>query len=156
MPLLPGNEDPGLPALHRRRRLPPHGPGGTRCVEAAPPVDGAQVSQAFFTTYCAGVAGELKFAEGYLGRPAHPDDVEPTTWLMGMIGRTSFSAGDFSLAIRQLQAMSRDVHRFMEGFDCYLTPTAGKPPGRPREPRPAGAREDPCRSWPRASTSRPR
>jgi amidase len=127
MPLLPGNEDPDCrrsieDAVSLLTDL------GHECVEAAPPVDGAKVSQAFFTTYCAGVAGELKFAEGYLGRPAHPDDVEPTTWLMGMIGRTSFSAGDFSLAIRQLQAMSRDVHRFMEGFDCYLTPTAGKPP----------------------------
>lgn len=126
-PLLPGTEDPDcersiLDAVTLLREL------GHTCVEAPPPVDGSKIAHAFFTTYCAGVAGELKFAEGYLGRPAHPDDVEPTTWLMGMIGRTSFSAGDFSLATRQLQAMSRDVHRFMEGFDVYLTPTLGKAP----------------------------
>jgi amidase len=47
---------------------------------------------------------------------------------MNMIGRTSFSAGDFSASVRILQEMSREVHRFMESYDCYLTPTLGKPP----------------------------
>jgi amidase len=101
---------------------------GHECVEAAPPVDGPIVSRAFFATYCAGVGGELQLAAKYLGRPARPSDVEPTTWLMGMIARTGFTAADFSASLRQLQAMSRDVHRFMEKFDCYLTPTLGKAP----------------------------
>ncbi|MFO0599292.1 MAG: amidase family protein [Myxococcaceae bacterium] len=101
---------------------------GHECVEAAPPVDGKRISLHFFTTYCAGVAGELSLAQEFLGRPARPTDVEPTTWLMGMIGRTWFSAGDFSRALREMQAMSRDVNRFMEKFDCYLTPTLGQPP----------------------------
>ena len=126
-PLLPGTEDADCQrsiedAVTLLREL------GHECIEAAPPVDGPRVSHAFFTTYCAGVAGELQLSEQYLGRPARPSDVEPTTWLMGMIARTRLSAGDFSVALRQLQAMSRDVHRFMENFDCYLTPTLGKPP----------------------------
>ncbi len=126
-PLLPGIEDADCKssiedAVTLLREL------GHECVEASPPVDGAKISQAFFATYCAGVAGELNLAAKYLGRPARPDDVEPTTWIMGMIGRTSFSAGDFSMSLRELQEMSRDVHRFMAGYDCFLTPTLGKPP----------------------------
>lgn len=126
-PLLPGTEHEDCrrsveDAVKLLREL------GHECVEEAPPVDSQRVSQAFFTTYCAGVAGELKLAAKFLGRPAKPSDVEPTTWLMNMIARTNFSAGDFSAAIRQLQEMSREVHRFMERFDCYLTPTLGKPP----------------------------
>ncbi|MBL8913893.1 MAG: amidase [Archangium sp.] len=101
---------------------------GHECVEAAPPVNGEKIALSFFTTYCAGVAGELQIAEEFLGRPAKPTDVEATTWLMGMIGRTRFSAGNFSVALRELQAMSRDVARFMEKFDVYLTPTLGTPP----------------------------
>ena len=126
-PLLPGIEDADCKssiedAVTLLREL------GHECVEASPPVDGPKISQAFFATYCAGVAGELNIAQKYLGRPARPDDVEPTTWLMGMIGRTSFSAGDFSSSLRELQQMSREVHRFMVGYDCFLTPTLGKPP----------------------------
>jgi amidase len=126
-PLLPGTEHDDCKrsledAVKLLREL------GHECIEAAPPVDGPTVSRAFFAVYCAGVSGELQLAAKYLGRPAKPSDVEPTTWLMNMIGRTSFSAGDFSASIRILQEMSREVHRFMETYDCYLTPTLGKPP----------------------------
>lgn len=101
---------------------------GHACVEAAPPVDGARIARSFFITYCAGVAGELKVAEQHLKRPARPSDVEPTTWLMAMLGRTRFSASEFSVALRDLQGMSRDVHRFMDDYDLFLTPALGKPP----------------------------
>ena len=126
-PLLPGTEDADClrsieDAVKLLREL------GHECVEAAPPVDSATVSHAFFTTYCAGVGGELLLAEKYLGRPARPSDVEPTTWLMGMIARKGFSSAEFSAALRVMQGMSREVHRFMDNFDCYLTPTLGKPP----------------------------
>lgn len=126
-PLLPGEENDDCrrsieDAVSLLREL------GHECVEEAPPVKGAEVARAFFTTYCAGVAGELSFSERVNGRKARPDDVETTTWLMGMIGRAAFTAGDFSLALRDLQAMSRDVHRFMQRFDLYLTPALGKPP----------------------------
>jgi amidase len=126
-PVLPGLEDAQckasvLDAAELLRKL------GHDVVEAKLPVDGAKISRAFFTVYCAGVAGELEYSKRVTGREARPDDVEPTTWLMGMIGRTMFSAGDLSLAIRDLQTMSRDVARFHETNDLFLTPTLGKPP----------------------------
>jgi amidase len=126
-PLLPGEEHDDCrrsmeDAVSLLREL------GHECVEEAPPVKGAEVARAFFTVYCAGVSGELAYSSRITGKKARPSDVEPTTWLMGMIGRTAFSAGDFSLALRDLQAMSREVHRFMERYDLFLTPVLGKPP----------------------------
>jgi amidase len=126
-PLLPGTQDPECKAaIEDARQL--LGALGHDVLEARPPLDGARIARAFFTVYCAGVAGELRYSERITGRPARPDDVEPTTWLMGMIGRTMFSAGDLSLAIRDLQALGRDVARFQETYDVVLTPTLGKPP----------------------------
>lgn len=101
---------------------------GHECVEEAPPVRGEEIALSFFTTYCAGVAGELMLAERHLGRPARPSDVETTTWLMAMLGRTRFSGGNFSVALRELHAMTRDVHQFMQRYDVFLTPALGKPP----------------------------
>jgi amidase len=126
-PLLPGDENDDCrrsieDAVTLLRSL------GHECVEKAPPVNGEKVALHFFTTYCAGVAGELQFAAEHLGRPVAPADVELTTWLMGMIGRSRFSAGDFSRALRELQTMARDVALFMNDYDCFLTPTLGKAP----------------------------
>lgn len=126
-PLLPGTEDEACrAAVEDAAAL--ASSLGHEVVEATYPIDGALVSRAFFTVYCAGVAGELAYSERITGRPATPRDVEPTTWLMGMIGRTMFSAGDLSLAIRELQALGREVARFHETYDLFLTPTLGKPP----------------------------
>ncbi len=101
---------------------------GHEVVEARPPVDAASASKHFFTMYCAGVGGEIELAEATLGRAVTIDDVEPSTMLMSLIGRKVLSAAAFSVAIRELQRMSRDVLRFMDGFDLILTPTLGKPP----------------------------
>jgi amidase len=101
---------------------------GHEVEEVHPPVDAHPVARAFFTLYCAGVAGEIQAVARFLGRPARPSDVETTTWMMGMIGSRLLSAGDFSLAIRDLQAMARAVLRFHETYEVLLTPTLGKPP----------------------------
>ncbi len=101
---------------------------GHEVVEASPPIDSALVARSFFTVYCAGVGGELDNAARFLGRPARPEDVETTTWIMGMIARHVLTAADLSLAIRDLQTMARDVSRFHETYDVLLTPTLGKPP----------------------------
>jgi amidase len=101
---------------------------GHEVEEARPPVDAHHVARCFFILYCAGVAAELETAGRFLGRPARPSDVEPTTWIMGMIARGTLSAGDASLAIRDMQATARGVLRFHETYEVLLTPTLGKPP----------------------------
>jgi len=101
---------------------------GHEVVEARPPMDAEATSKHFFTLYCAGVGGEIELAEAALKRPVTLDDIEPSTMLMSMIGRKVLSAAGFSVAIRELQRVSRDVARFMEAFDLFLTPTLGRPP----------------------------
>jgi amidase len=101
---------------------------GHDVVEAHPPVDAARTARAFFITYCAAVGGEMRLAERLVGRAPRPDEVEPTTRIMGMIGNEILGAGDFSAAIRELQAMARDVNRFHRTYDILLAPTLGKPP----------------------------
>ena len=96
--------------------------------EKHPPIDAAKASKHFFTLYCAGVGGEIEIAEKRLGRPVTLEHVEPTTLMMSLIGRKVLSAAQFSEAIRELQGISRDVARFMEGYDMLLTPVLGKPP----------------------------
>lgn len=96
--------------------------------EVRPPIDGAETARYFFTLYCAGVGGEMEMMSRSLGREITLDDVEVTTMTMALIGRKVLSAGQFSAAIRELQAVSRAMHRFHETYDIYLTPTLGKPP----------------------------
>jgi amidase len=95
---------------------------------AHPPIDAASASKHFFTLYCAAVGGELELAEKARGRAATTLDVETTTLMMALLGRKVFSAANLSAAIRELQAISRDVARFMQSFDVVLTPTLGMPP----------------------------
>lgn len=126
-PLLPGSFDADCDAAVRDAAKLLESLGH-EVEEARPSFDGRLVSRAFFTVYCAGVAGELQIAERALSRKPRPSDVETTTWLMGMIGRTAFSAGDLSVAFRDLHDLARAVHRFHRRFDVLLTPTLGKAP----------------------------
>ena len=100
---------------------------GHHVEEAHPRIDAHATARAFFTIYCSGVAGEVVLSERSK-RPIRPEDVEPTTWLMSMIGRHVLSAGEMSAAIRELQEVARHMHRFHRTYDVFLTPTLGKPP----------------------------
>lgn len=126
-PILPADEHPDtraavLDAAELLRKL------GHDVVEQHPPIDGERIARSFFTIYCAGVGGELELSSRITGRPPTPADVEPVTWLMGMIARNVLSAGELSAAIRELQGVARDVARFMQDYDVLLTPSLGKPP----------------------------
>ncbi len=99
---------------------------------ARPSIDGHTFARAFFLHFAAGVASELAIAEQILHRPATPRDVERTTWLLALVGR-SIDAGTFVLQRRILHEQARRVLRFFEGYDVLLTPTVGLPP------RPHGA-----------------
>lgn len=126
-PVLPGQEDAEQRrAVERAVRLLTD--LGHTVEEARPPVDADAAAKNFFTVYCAGVGGELSLWARAHGREPTLDDVEPETLMLALIGRRVLSAADFSAAIRELQAMSRDMARFHERYDVYLTPTLGKPP----------------------------
>ncbi|HEY8165534.1 MAG TPA: amidase, partial [Gemmatimonadaceae bacterium] len=100
---------------------------GHDVIEAAPIVDRDEFNLSFLTMICAEVHADLVQAKTLIGRDATPDDVEYTTWALGLLGG-SLSAGAFARADRSLQSASRPVGEFFENFDVLLTPTLAVPP----------------------------
>jgi amidase len=73
------------------------------------------------------VAAYIDDLQLVLGRKAKPDDVEPATWTLGLLGR-SFSAAEFVKSKRLWGLAARAMGRFHETYDVYLTPTLAAPP----------------------------
>jgi len=100
---------------------------GHRVEEAAPKLDGIRLAQSYLTMYFGEVAADIEELEGVLKRKLKPGDLETVTWTLGLMGRT-VSAGAFVRAIRQWHSAAREMGRFHERFDLYLTPTLAHPP----------------------------
>lgn len=95
---------------------------GHQVEEARPDYDGQAVARAYLTMYFGEVAAELTELGEILGRPARATDVEPLTWLLGLLGRAT-SAQEFVLAKQQWNVMGRAMGAFFGRYDLYLTPT---------------------------------
>jgi len=106
--------------------------------EAKPEIDGQVLAKSFFTMYFGEVAAEIKELNSFLGRKATPSDVEPLTWMLGLLGK-AISAGDFVIMMREWDKAARVMGRFHETYDVYLTPTVASPPVKIGElqPKPA-------------------
>ncbi len=106
--------------------------------EATPEIDGLVLAKSYFTMYFGEVAAEIKELRSFLGRKAKPSDVEPLTYMLGLLGQAT-SAGDFVLMIREWDYAARAMGRFHETYDVYLTPTVAYPPVKIGElqPKPA-------------------
>lgn len=111
---------------------------GHEVVEAAPDVDAAAFSRAFFTMICGEVAAEIAAGERMLGRKARFRDFEVATWALRMLGHAA-SAADFVAAQRCLDAAARRVAPFFLQHDVLLTPTLARPPVLHRSLQPRGA-----------------
>jgi amidase len=108
-------------------------------VEEVPlPFDGRAVSAAFLMLYFGETGASIAALAKVLGRPARPRDVEPTTWLLGLLGRT-YSAADFAAARHTWNDSARRMGHFHQTYDLLLTPTLATPPVRIGElqPKPA-------------------
>ncbi|MCA9695834.1 MAG: amidase [Myxococcales bacterium] len=125
-PLLPGTTEPhGREAVEEAARL--CASMGHQVEEVHPPVDAHGFARDFFLSFCAAAAGELEFARAALGRRVRTSDVETSTWLLALIGRT-MNAGEYTFARRRLDAAAREVLRFFDRYDALLTPTLGMLP----------------------------
>jgi amidase len=113
---------------------------GYRVEEARPDIDGLALAKSYLTLYFGEMAADIDGLEQVLGRKAVPDDVEPLTWTLALLGR-SYSAGYFVTALREWDHAARKMGRFFKTYDLYLTPTAAYPPARIGElqPKPAEA-----------------
>ena len=111
---------------------------GHEVEEAAPVLDGQELAKSYFALYFGEVAADVDELKGHLGREANPSDVEPLTWMLGLLGRT-YSAGYFVSMLRKWDQAARVMGQFHEKYDLLLTPTVAYPPVRigQLQPKPA-------------------
>jgi amidase len=108
---------------------------GHEVAEVPLPFDGRAVASAFFMLYFGETGASIAGLAKVLGRPARPADVEPTTWLLGLLGRT-YSAADFAAARHTWNDHARRMGQFHQTYDLLLTPTLATPPVRIGELQP--------------------
>jgi amidase len=110
---------------------------GHEVVEGAPTVDGDVLTTVFITLWSAGCAWTVDDWTRRTGRAPSREDLEPLTTVLLEMGRRR-SAAELLLALQDLQRLSREVARFFERCDVWLTPTLAEPP------LPLGSFEDPA------------
>jgi amidase len=100
---------------------------GHEVSEATPVIDAMATARAFIALYAAGAARNVLDVEEAAGIPVAKEMFEPVTWGLYEMGRQLTSA-DYLLALRAVQRTGRDVAKFFETRDVWLTPTLAEPP----------------------------
>ncbi|MFX0077773.1 MAG: amidase [Candidatus Hermodarchaeota archaeon] len=100
---------------------------GHQLIEANPSFDIQAMYQNFVALWSGGVTAVFRNIEQLRGSPVLQEEVEPLTWELAKIGR-QFTAGDYLFSIMVLQQISRDIARFFQEYDIWLTPTLIEPP----------------------------
>ena len=100
---------------------------GHEVEEAHPDVDALALAKGLIILYSGEVSAIMDDLVPLLGRKAKQSDVEPTTWTLGLLGRT-YSAGQIVKAKREWELAARIMGQFHETYDLYLTPTLAYPP----------------------------
>ena len=102
---------------------------GHHVEEKSAPVDGKKIADSYLMLYFGEVSASIGNLENILGRKAKSTDVEPSTWLLGLLGDAT-SAGEFVLSLREWDKAAYAMEAFHEDFDLYLTPTTAFPPAK--------------------------
>lgn len=102
---------------------------GHHMEEKDAPVDGRKLAKSYMTLYFGEVAASLAMLEEILGRKATMNDVEPPTWLLGLLGKVT-SAEEWVLGIREWDKAAFSMEEFHETYDLYITPTTAFPPAK--------------------------
>jgi amidase len=100
---------------------------GHEVTEGTPAIDADLLTSAFITLWSAGCAWSIDDWARRSGRTPAPEQLEALTSLLAEMGRRR-SAAELLLAVQDLQRVSRDVARFFETYDIWLTPTLAEPP----------------------------
>ncbi len=100
---------------------------GHEVEEAAPSVNGALFTQAFMTIFSAGLAWSIDGLSLVIGQRPSFEFFEPLTWACYEMGQ-KHSASSYLTSLTLLQRISREVAKFFEKYDLWLTPTLAMPP----------------------------
>ena len=93
------------------------------------PVDGNKIAQSYITLYFGEVATELAFLEEVLGRRARFSDVEPATWMLGLLGEVT-SSKELILNLHEWDYAAFSMESFFQDYDLYMTPTTADLPSK--------------------------
>ncbi|MDT8861198.1 amidase family protein [Alkalihalobacillus sp. MEB130] len=102
---------------------------GHHVVEKEAPVNGMKIASSYMMMYFAEMGAALTTIEEKIGRKIKIKDVESTTWLLGLLGKT-ISAEDFVLSMNEWDKAAYQMELFHDEFDLYLTPTTANPPSK--------------------------
>ncbi len=95
--------------------------------EAAPEYDDRAFRIAFTTIWFSNLAANIALVGSILGREMTAADFEPLTWALGMRG-AAHTGAEYVGAVTEIQSISRQVARFFQRYDVWLTPTLATPP----------------------------
>lgn len=100
---------------------------GHELEEVALPIDRNALVAAYFTQIAVGAAIGIEETARWVGRAPTPADFEPTTWLLGQIGR-KLPAIDLQHSRDACQAAGRTLGQFFQKYDLFLDGTLAFPP----------------------------
>jgi len=100
---------------------------GHEVVEAAPQIDGKAFAKAFLMIVCVETRATIEESEVLLNRKASFKDFEPSTWVLGLLGKQC-RAPEFSKSLNLVQLTARQIGEFFKKYDVMLTPTLAMPP----------------------------
>jgi amidase len=100
---------------------------GHEVVEAAPQIEGKAFARAFLKIVCVETRATIEESEVLLGRKASFKGFEPSTWVLGLLGRQC-RGPELSRSLNLVQLTARQIGEFFERYDVMLTPTLAMPP----------------------------
>jgi amidase len=95
--------------------------------EAMPPIDAALVMSSFLTVFTAAHAAAIDGFALMNARMPRAEDFEGLTWGIYEQGK-QIPAAQYLISVAMLQMVSRQVGRFHETYDVWVTTTLGAPP----------------------------
>ncbi len=108
---------------------------GHHLEEARPEIDGLSLAKSYLAMYFGEMAADIEALDPILKRKAGPKDVEPLTYVLGLLGQ-SFSSSYFVKALRKWGHAAIKMGQFFNKYDLYLTPTTAYPPAKIGELKP--------------------
>lgn len=99
---------------------------GHHVVDMEAPIDGMQVASSYVTMYFAEVASCLNKIGKRIGRKVTMQDVEPTTWLLGLLGKV-VNAEELLTSLKLWDELAIQMEAFHDEYDFYITPTTAFP-----------------------------
>ncbi|MFK7801554.1 MAG: amidase [Anaerolineae bacterium] len=100
---------------------------GHHVEEAVPEVDGQKIAKSYVALYFGEIAAQMMEIQQFLGRRPTKRDIELGTLALGTIGE-AVSAGYMLDQLHYWGLAARQMGRFFERYDLYLTPTTASPP----------------------------